>query len=96
MTRLELAMDTWKQWRDRRTENFHCCGIARAEIGVEIETMKPWDTSPGVYVFFHQRNRKAPLKATAMYFSYGAAHSELDVAHDRDSEELFDVAGRWA
>ena len=43
------------------------------------------------YVFFHQQDTESAVEGHGLYFSYGAAHSELDAAHIAIAQELFDV-----
>ena len=90
--RLELAMDTLEDNGVVARQNFTCCGnCGAAEIGTEIEDYEAMGHQARGYVFFHQQDTESAVEGHGLYFSYGAAHSELDAAHIAIAQELFDL-----
>ena len=90
--RLELAMDMLEDNGVVARANFTCCGnCGAAEIGTEIEDYETMGDKARGYVFFHQQDTESAVEGHGLYFSYGAAHSELDAAHIAIAQELFDV-----
>ncbi|KCZ93868.1 DUF6891 domain-containing protein [Hyphomonas johnsonii] len=90
--RLELALDTLEDHGIVTRANFTCCGnCGAAEIGAEIEEFEELGRKARGYVFFHQQDTESAVEGHGLYFSYGATHSDLDVAHVAVAQELFDV-----